>query len=201
MGLYQLKPAFQRVLRPTADWLVVRQVSPDLLSAASVMCALAGASVLLWAPLSAAALLAPLVVARLALNALDGMVARSTQRTDPRGYVVNELTDRVSDVLLLGALALSAGADQRVGVLGLVFALLGSHLAVASQAAGGPRPTSGPMGKSERMAVLGLAGVAAAAANGRWPLEIAVWLMLLGLLMTLADRARRIGRGISALNP
>jgi CDP-diacylglycerol--glycerol-3-phosphate 3-phosphatidyltransferase len=198
VGLYQLKPAFQRTLLPLARRLAEWHVSPDMLSAASVLISLVGAGLLLLGPTRAAALLAPLAVARLACNALDGMLARAAGRTDPRGYVVNEITDRVSDVLLLAALSAASGIDPRLGALVLVLSLLGSHLAVVSRAAGGQRPTSGPMGKSERMAVLALAGLAASATDGRWPLEAGVWAILAGLVVTIADRTRRIERGLRA---
>lgn len=199
MGLYELKPSFQRRLQPLAERLVMGRVRADVLSGLGVLAALAGAGLLLWGPPESLALLAPIALARLACNALDGMVARATGQASGRGYVVNELSDRAADVVLLGALGLGSGADPWLGGLALVFTLLSSHLAVAAHAAGGRRLVGGPMGKAERMAVLGLAGLAAAALHSRTPLGVALWIVVVGLAFTLAGRARQVGRELGAL--
>lgn len=195
-GLYSFKPAVQRALRPTAERLAARGIGPDALSAAAVALALAGAALLMAGPRPLLALLAPIACLRLACNALDGMLARAAGHPGPRGYLVNELSDRLADALLLVALAWSSGLEPRLGMLAPLAALLGSHLAVAGQAAGAARQAGGLMGKAERMAVLAVAGVAAAVADSRLPLDLALLAILVGAAVTLAARAWRLHRGL-----
>ena len=111
-GLYAVKPRFVRRLAPVEDALVARRVPADVLTAAGL-----GASVLAGVAIAAGAVLdepalwlavAPLGALRLALNALDGSVARRTGTARPFGLVLNEMADRVGDAVALGVRRLRA---------------------------------------------------------------------------------------------
>jgi phosphatidylglycerophosphate synthase len=193
MGVYAIKPAFQRSLGGAEDWLVARRVHPDVLTGAALALAMAGGA-LLWAGAETPALLllVPLVaLGRTALNALDGLVARRTGLARPWGEVLNDGADRLADMALLGGLALAPTSDGRLGAAALVAVLLSSYLGVVSKAAGGPRQYGGVMGKADRMLYLALAALVAGLAGRPEWLNVYLAVVLVGALVTLAQRGRQ----------
>src|SRR5215210_6853263 len=157
-GICLLKPAFQRSLGGVECWLVARRVHPDWLTGLALILSIGGGVCLYLGPeLRWLLALVPVVaVVRTALNALDGLVARSTGLARPWGEVLNELSDRVADVALIGGLALASPASPLLGTGALVAMLLSSYLAILSKAAGGRRQYMGPMGKADRMVLLAI---------------------------------------------
>jgi CDP-diacylglycerol--glycerol-3-phosphate 3-phosphatidyltransferase len=192
MGVYAMKPAFQRSLGGAEDWLVARRVHPDILTGAALALAVLGGA-LLWAGAQTPVLLllVPLgALGRTALNALDGLVARRTGQARPWGEVLNEAGDRLADVALLGGLALAPTTDGRLGAAALVAVLLASYLGVVSKAAGGPRQYGGVMGKADRMLYLALAALAAGMAGRPEWFNAYLAVVLVGALITCAQRGR-----------
>lgn len=161
LGLYALKPAFQRLLSKAADALVQRAVHPDLITVSAVgVSALVGAA-LICSPANSWLLLAvpPLALVRTALNALDGMVARRRGLNSPRGEIMNELCDRLSDTVIFVSLALTAGICIAIGLAAVVAVLMASHVGVLAKAAGASRQYVGVMGKPDRMLWLSVAAL------------------------------------------
>src|SRR5262245_19217531 len=107
MGLYGIKPRFQQALRGLEGWLIACRVHPDQLTLAALVLACLGGAALYaacWQPWLL--LVVPVVaISRTALNALDGMVAKSTGLARPWGVVLNETCDRLADVALFTGLA------------------------------------------------------------------------------------------------
>src|SRR5712671_2091544 len=97
LSMYSVKPWFQSLLAPLADGLAARRVHPDVLTYAAVGCGLLGGIALAFSPSAPPLLIAIplLVVARLALNALDGMLAVRLGVARPWGKVLNEFCDRL----------------------------------------------------------------------------------------------------------
>ncbi|HEV2889240.1 MAG TPA: CDP-alcohol phosphatidyltransferase family protein [Frankiaceae bacterium] len=184
-GLYALKPWYARRLRPVRTALVARRVPPHALTAAGVAAAAAGGVAL--ATGHGLAVL-PLVAARLAFANLDGAVARESGRATPGGSVVNELGDRLADAALLaGAVALAPPAL----VLGAVLAAtMPSWVALAGAAAGAPRVNGGPVGKTERCALVCLAALAPATT------QAVLWAVVAGSLATATLRLSRVARAL-----
>jgi CDP-diacylglycerol--glycerol-3-phosphate 3-phosphatidyltransferase len=189
-GAYQLKPWFQGVLGGVARTLIRRRVHPDVLTGAALGLAMVGGAALITSRWAAPLLLLvpPLVLARTALNALDGMVARGSGLDRPWGTVLNELGDRLADIALFAGLALAPGAESRLGAATLVLLLLSSYAGTVAQAAGGQRQYGGIMGKADRMLVLGLAAPLAFALPGVPVLGGALWIVAAGLVVTILQR-------------
>jgi CDP-diacylglycerol--glycerol-3-phosphate 3-phosphatidyltransferase len=183
-----------------ADWLVARRVDPDVLTAAGVASGLAVGVCLaaVGAAPWAALLVAPLALARLAFNALDGVVARRTATARPWGAVVNEVGDRVADLGAFVGLALVPGASFALVAGAGATSLLASHVGVAAEAAGGERLRGGPMGKADRMAALALAGLASGLIGDALFLRLLPAVLLAGAVATLLLRLEEARRALQS---
>ena len=74
---YQLKPAFQGLLRPIVNWLARMGVTANAVTIAALLLSLATGATIAWTRGGRALLLLPLALfVRMALNAMDGMLAR-----------------------------------------------------------------------------------------------------------------------------
>ncbi|MGN6757996.1 MAG: CDP-alcohol phosphatidyltransferase family protein [Thermomicrobiales bacterium] len=193
MTLYAIKPRFQALLRALARRLAGRSVSADALTAWGLLfAALAGVVLALGGRTGWLLLAPPLLFARIACNALDGMVARLAGTARPWGTVLNETTDRVADLLCFGGLVASGALPPVVAVALLPLVLFVSYLGVIGQAAGGARRYEGPLGKADRMLLLALycllAPLSAHAGS------LIGWALIAGLSVTAVNRLRAIAR-------
>ncbi len=161
-GLYALKPWFGRRLASPVETLTRYDVSPDAVTAAGVAAAAAAAGLLATGVTGAApvAAVATLLVLRLACANVDGQLARRLGRTGlaaRRGALVNEVGDRVADLLPLLGLAI-AGAPHLAVALAAIGASAPSWVSLAARSAGLPeRLQTGPLGKTERCLAVAVA--------------------------------------------
>ncbi|MEV7195191.1 CDP-alcohol phosphatidyltransferase family protein [Streptomyces sp. NPDC093510] len=192
-GLYALKPWYADRLSGVRASLVRREVSPDTLTLAGVVCA-AGAAVALAALPSgySAPLVAVLLAARLAFANLDGALARDTGRTTRRGALLNELGDRAADLIVLAGF-LPLAPLWLVATAGLA-ATLPSWVSLAGAAAGARRLNGGPVGKTERCALV----VLAAASGWTTPTLMA---LTAGSAATAALRLLHLWRDLAPADP
>ena len=155
---YDLKPAFQRMLLPMMGRLRQAGVTPNALTwmAIALSGGLGYAFVLgleqrAWFFVVTAGLLL-----RMALNALDGMMARRFDMTSKAGAVMNELGDIVSDALVMWPLVLLP--EVHVGWVAalLWMSAVNECAGVLGAAVGEERRYEGPMGKSDRTLVWGV---------------------------------------------
>ncbi len=91
---------------------------------------------------------------RLWLNMLDGMVALASGKASRIGEIVNELPDRISDVLIFGGVAHSGLCHPLSGYWAAILALLVAYVGILGQAVGARREFSGLMTKPWRMVTL-----------------------------------------------
>ena len=159
--LYALKPKFQGLLRPLAGRLASGGVTANQVTVlALAMSVAAGAWIALEGDAVRPFLLLPLVfLARMTLNAIDGMLAREFGQQSPLGAYLNELADVVSDAALYLPFAFVAPfGPWSIGLV--IFASCVSELAGAlGPMVGTSRRFDGPMGKSDRALVFGALGL------------------------------------------
>lgn len=192
-SIYQLKPAFQSLLRPlTASLARAGVVANDVTVLAALLSAGYAALLLTWPTSSLLWLLLPVVLfVRMALNAVDGMLAREYGQQTRLGAFLNELCDIVSDTVLLLPLVTLPGAPA-VAVAALVGAVALTEAAgLVSQATGGTRRYDGPLGKSDRAFLLGALGlyVGLGLPVAGW-LTLALWVLVGLTLLTTVNRVR-----------
>jgi len=148
---------------------------------------------------------------RLWFNMLDGMVALASGKASRHGEILNDLPDRISDVLIFAGVAHSGWSAQASGYWAAIFALLTAYVGTFGQAVGVGRQFGGLMSKPWRMVTLhagAWATLAAVLANdGRvrfGGLTILDWtclLIVLGCVETIAVRLGAIMRGLKNPDP
>ena len=139
--------------------------------AAAVLSLVVGGALALRPASRGALLLLPAALfARMALNAIDGMLAREHGQKSRLGALLNELGDVVSDAALYLPLALVPGFDPRLAVGIVVLAALSEMTGVLGATIGASRRYDGPMGKSDRAFAFGLLALllGLGVTPGRW---------------------------------
>jgi phosphatidylglycerophosphate synthase len=169
-------------------------IHPDVVSYLSIAAA-AGAGISFWLSGKFAWLLiaAPLLcLLRLYFNMLDGMVALASGKASLRGEIVNELPDRVSDVLIFVGVAHSGLTNPFLAYWAAIMALMTAYVGTLGQAVTGRRRFEGMMSKQHRMMVLAAGSVAMffcrSASGGLSILDWTLIATVLGCVETIAIR-------------
>jgi CDP-diacylglycerol--glycerol-3-phosphate 3-phosphatidyltransferase len=194
VSIYDLKPEFQSRLRPLADGLARRGVTANQITVAAFALSLAAGLILLVSPgATVPLLLVPLVLfIRMALNAIDGMLAREHGQKSDLGAFLNELGDLLSDAALYLPFAAIPGVSAEIVVIVVVLAGASELAGTAALLIGASRRYDGPMGKSDRAFAFGAIAflLAIGARAGLW-LDLVFVVILVLLLVTIATRVRR----------
>ncbi|EHD9203355.1 CDP-alcohol phosphatidyltransferase family protein [Salmonella enterica subsp. enterica serovar Muenchen] len=192
MTLYQIKPAFQALLRPLMFWLNRRGVTANHITLCALVLSLITGVVLIIHPQPGLFVLLPVVLlVRMALNALDGMLARECNQKSRLGAILNETCDVISDIVLYLPFMLLPQSSVPLVLIMLFCALMTEFCGVLAQTINGVRSYAGPLGKSDRALVFGAWGLALSF----WPQLVAwnnaVWGgATLLLLWTVVNRCR-----------
>ncbi|MEM8575494.1 MAG: CDP-alcohol phosphatidyltransferase family protein [Pseudomonadota bacterium] len=192
--IYDLKPRFQALLRPLAARLVTAGFSANSVTlAALILSLLQGAAIAFWPnALWPLALLPVTLFVRMALNAIDGIMAKEHDQKTVEGALLNELSDVVSDAALYLPFALISGVNALLVVLIVVMSVIAEMTGVLGQAIGGTRRYEGPFGKSDRafgfgaLAVLMVVGLT----PGAWTTFVLGAMLALAVL-TVWNRAKQ----------
>jgi CDP-diacylglycerol--glycerol-3-phosphate 3-phosphatidyltransferase len=160
-SIYQIKPRFQALLRPLVQSLAAGGITANQVTlGAAVLSVVAGVVLAIWSVQPLIWLLLPVVLfVRMALNAIDGMLAREHGQKSALGAYLNELCDVVSDAALYLPLALVPGVQSIVVVVAVLLAALSEMAGVVAVQVGAERRYDGPMGKSDRAFAFGLLAV------------------------------------------
>ena len=149
---------FRRTARIAVDLCLRFHIHPDAISYASIVAATL-AAVCFWQStrFPIGLLIAPLFCyLRLWFNMLDGMVAMAGGTASKRGEILNDLPDRISDVLIFAGVAHSGWCNPFLGYWAAIFALLTAYVGTFGQAVGGRREFAGIMSKPWRMVTLSI---------------------------------------------
>jgi CDP-diacylglycerol--glycerol-3-phosphate 3-phosphatidyltransferase len=193
-SIYQLKPAFQGLLRPLTNSLARVGVTANQVTLAAMLLSFCvGGCLWLFHAERWPLLLIPIFLfVRMALNAIDGMLAREHHQKSALGAILNELGDVLSDAALYLPFAVLPGIPPVLVVLVGLLAVISEMTGVVAVQIGANRRYDGPMGKSDRAFVFGALALALwlGVPAGEW----VSWLlgaMLVLLVLTTLNRARR----------
>jgi CDP-diacylglycerol--glycerol-3-phosphate 3-phosphatidyltransferase len=158
MTIYDLKPAFQNLLRPLCKALAYVGITANQVTVVALMVSVVvGAVFALYPAARCAALLIPIwLFLRMALNAIDGMLAREHGMQSALGGILNELSDVLADAALYLPFALVPGISPSLVVAIVVLSIVTEMAGVVAVQIGASRRYDGPMGKSDRAFVFGL---------------------------------------------
>lgn len=191
-SIYDVKPAFQNLLRPKCRKLAKAGVTANQVTLSAVVLSVFTGGMLVFCKDHPTALLIlpPVLFVRMALNAIDGMLAREFKMKSKLGAILNELGDVVSDSCLYAAFAFIPDVSPVLAGVLVVAAVISEMTGVVGTQIGASRRYDGPMGKSDRAFWFGLlAFLLGVGVNiGPW-VNVYLSVMTLLLLYTIYNRA------------
>ena len=197
MSIYDLKPKFQNLLRPLVIKLEQRGVTANQVTLTA--CAI---SVILGLILTALSghhwlfILIPIwLFVRMALNAIDGMLAREFNQKSRLGGYLNEITDVVSDAALYLPFAFISPFDAlQIGLI-IWLSALTEFCGVLGQVQGKTRRYDGPLGKSDRAFLFGVLGLVYVFV----PVlpDFLYWLVWIVIILLIATCVKRVKFGLA----
>ena len=195
-----------------AGWLARAGVQPNQVSVFGVVvAALAGACIVIGARsgtgwhMALFVTAAALIPLRLLCNLFDGMLAVEMGLQTRSGMVYNDLPDRVADAVILvcaGYAITGIEWGRDLGWATGLLAVMTAYVRLLGGASGTTQDFSGPMAKQQRMAVIALACLLAAA-GVRWGwsdrvLITALGVVIAGCVVTVARRTLHIIRELES---
>ena len=197
MSIYDLKPKFQNLLRPLVIKLEQRGVTANQVTLTA--CAI---SVILGLILTALSgyhwlfILIPIwLFVRMALNAIDGMLAREFNQKSRLGGYLNEITDVVSDAALYLPFAFVHPFDTlQIGLI-IWLSALTEFCGVLGQVQGKTRRYDGPLGKSDRAFLFGLLGLVYVFAPTL--LDFLYWVLWVDIILLIVTCVKRVKSGLA----
>jgi phosphatidylglycerophosphate synthase len=166
MVLNKYRSRAERILVPVAR--IFSGLHPNTLSAASVMFALMACIAFMYPDNSKIediffpghyiyimfAIASICIFLNGFLDAVDGQVARMTNRISKRGDLLDHVLDRYSDIFILGGIMLSPFCDWFIGALAIIAVLMVSYMGTQAQALGCGRDYTGLLGRADRLVIL-----------------------------------------------
>lgn len=193
-SIYNLKSKFQNLLRPLNSRLVSFGITANHVTiAALVLSIFSGLALTLFPNEKWPLLCIPVILfVRMALNAIDGMLAREHYMKSTLGAVLNELGDVVSDTVIYLPFAFLPTVSPFLIVIIVILAIISEMTGVIGTQIGASRRYDGPMGKSDRAFAFGLlAFILGLGMNvGEAIIDGYLFILSLLLLFTIFNRAK-----------
>ena len=195
------RPIVAKVVAPAVRGLARAGVTPDMVTIAGTLGAVAGAVVLFgtghlfWGTVA--------VTFCVLLDLLDGALARARGGGSVFGAVLDSTGDRAADAAIFASLAwwFSGGGDDRLLVLlslvCLVLGVLTSYIKARAEGVGLSCDV-GIVERTERL-ILVLAGTFFAGLGVPYALHVGLWVLLVGSTVTVGQRGMAVRRQSQAL--
>ncbi|VTT88249.1 CDP-diacylglycerol--glycerol-3-phosphate 3-phosphatidyltransferase [Halorubrum sp. DM2] len=180
MTLDQYRSVADRLLGPWVSAADRLGLSPDQVSVIAFLVAVAAAVAFAGGSAALYAAGALLVLLNGWLDLVDGALARRQGIASDGGDFLDHVLDRYADVAVIAGL--TAGIEAyALGFAAVTGVLLTSYLGTQIQAVGIGREYGGLLGRADRLALMGIVGVVAAAYSA----PIVAGLNVVGLLLAL----------------
>lgn len=196
ISIYNLKPKFQKLLTPILTFLHRQRVTANQITITSILLSLfIGLS--FWFADNNLNLFLALPIGlfiRMALNALDGMMARTYNQQSKKGEILNELGDIISDLFIFFPLLKYEQQNIYLVVLFICFSIINEFAGILGKVISNERRYDGPMGKSDRAFVIGVYGLLCYfAVNIK---EFSFYLFTIFILLLLISTITRIRKSL-----
>ena len=194
ISIYKLKPAFQSLLRPITQKLFDKNIAANQVTVAACIGSLIIAAIMaFFLPNTLVLWLMPIwMFIRMALNAIDGMLAREFNQQSKLGAYLNELCDVIADSSLFAVFIFIADINSYAILLIIFLAFLSEYAGVMAPLIGASRRYDGPMGKSDRAFVFGTLSIVIALnlVDIYW-INIVFYIVIALLIYTIFNRIRQ----------
>ncbi|MFB9077208.1 CDP-alcohol phosphatidyltransferase family protein [Flavobacterium procerum] len=198
ISIYTIKPQFQKLLSPILAFLHKKNISPNQITIGSCVLSLL-IGVLFWHSdfNTLFFLFLPIgLLLRMALNALDGMMAKKYNLTSNTGEMLNEMGDIVSDLFIFFPLLKFEPQALYLVVLFIALSVINEFAGVMGKAIKGERRYDGPMGKSDRALLLGVYGILKFCSVDFS--DYSIWIFTVVILLLLISTYVRIKKTLKA---
>lgn len=161
ISIYKIKPKFQQLLKPVLFSLNRFSITANQITVSAIFLSLLiGLSFWFSSEFQLLYLIVPIgLLIRMALNALDGMMARTFNQQSKLGEVLNEVGDVISDLFIYFPLLKIFSQDLYLVALFLVLTVLNEFSGLIGKIISQERRYDGPMGKSDRAFVISIVAI------------------------------------------
>jgi len=193
MTIYDLKPKFQALLRPIVQTLADKGITPNQVTMFAMLLSIFVGTIIAYTHGAKWILLfVPFFMfLRMALNAIDGLLAKEHNMKTKRGAMFNEMSDVIADVALFLPFALIVGINPIYVVLFTIVGVFSEMAGVVAQTLSNERRYDGPMGKSDRVFVVGFIALLLG-----FGVEAGLWVDILFIVGTLLGVMATYNRAI-----
>ena len=153
ISVYQLKSKFSDILRPLCNAMVKIGITANMVTiSAFILSIVTGALLYLFIPeYTFVYWIVPVFLfIRMALNNIDGVIAREHNQKSNIGAIYNELGDILSDIVIYVPLLYVCGCDVWLIFLFTVLTIISETVGIMGVQINASRHYDGPMGKSDR---------------------------------------------------
>ena len=163
ISVYQLKSKFSDILRPLVNFLVKIGITANMVTISAFILSVAvGIFIFYFVPKCSCAywILPVSLFIRMALNNIDGVIAREHNQKSNIGAIYNELGDILSDIAIYVPLLFVCGCSFKLIFLFTILTIINETTGIMGVQIGASRHYDGPMGKSDRafwMSILSIA--------------------------------------------
>ncbi|MGZ8179789.1 phosphatidylinositol phosphate synthase [Williamsia sp. SKLECPSW1] len=189
-----------RITEPIARVLLKAGLSPDSMTVIGTVASVASAVALF--PTGHLLIGALLIWLFVMFDMLDGAMARARGGGTRFGAVLDATCDRIADGAIFAALGWwsLAHQDNRVLFVGLMICLVTSQVisyAKARAEASGLNGNGGLIERPERLIII-LVGAGVTGMGLPWAIDVAVWVLAVGSVVTVGQRMQSISRSPGA---
>lgn len=193
MTIYDLKPKFQNLLRPFVIDLAKVGVTPNQVTIFTCSLSVLLGLIVYFAGNPKLFLIFPFFFFfRMALNAVDGMLAKEHNMQSKLGAILNESTDVLSDGVLYYSFTTLPFFNAPLLHFIILLAALSEIIGLAALLNGKPRCYAGPSGKSDRAAIFGVMAILVGCGMQNEGLfSTILTIVMFMLIATLVNRTRK----------
>lgn len=194
ISTYDLKKQFQNLLRPISKLFIQWGWTPNAITFFTMILSLAAAAAVAFHHSNRwIYLLVPVFLfVRMALNAIDGMMAKEHGMTSPLGVFLNELGDVISDSALFFAFCFVPDLRPALLILTAFLSTLSEMTSLIGVQIGSPRPNDGPMGKSDRAVVMSVVSILLfSGIEAKIVYDLIIGATAVALVVTIFNRGRK----------
>jgi len=191
--IYDLKPKFQNLLRPITNHFAKVGITANQITIFALFLSIITGLLLSLNPNNNFIFcIVPIILfIRMALNAIDGMLAREHNMKSDLGFILNEIGDVISDTAIYLPFGLISGVNLLLVSIFVCLAIISEMTGVLAMFTGNVRRYDGPLGKSDRAFILSLIGIIYSAGISivYW-INILFFILVFLLIITIINRIK-----------